>query len=118
MTEIRIRPTCRDLCPLPQPQAQQDEVEGEKRIEPAVPLSDSPIPSLPTRKESSSEVEILGLKFAPRKKWKVSGPLLRGVNNVKLEVPAQVHKERDVSLFCSRRYVLDRIRVPPKQLES
>ena len=50
MTDIRIRPTCRDLCPLPQPQAQQDEVEGEKRIEPAVPLSRSPIPSLPTRK--------------------------------------------------------------------
>lgn len=63
-------------------------------------------------------MEILGLKFAPRKKWKVSGPLLRGVNNVKLEVPAQVHKERDVSLFCSRRYVFGRIRVPPKQVES
>ena len=69
-------------------------------------------------KESSSEVEILGCKFAPRKKWKVSGPLRRGVNNVKLEVPAQVPKERDVSLYCSQRYVFGRIRVPPKQVES
>lgn len=67
MTEIRIRPTCRDLCPLLQPQAQQDEVEGEKRIEPAVPLFHSPIPSLPTRKREQQRGGNPGLQNCTEK---------------------------------------------------
>ena len=96
--------------------------DNEPAAQPAVPPSHGSDQSRRGSKrkqqeESSSDVEIVGCKFAPRKKCKVE-PLLRGVSNVKQEVPVQVKTERGVTAFCSQGHDLVRIPVPPKQVES